>query len=78
MMIMLNLTKRCYTGLVRRMARGGAARFAAVVSGLLALHALPAAAATIEAIEFSSLPGDRTEIRLQFDGTSLAPSGYTI
>lgn len=35
-------------------------------------------AATMEAIEFSSLPGDRTEIRMQFDGAPPSPNGYTI
>jgi len=37
-----------------------------------------AIAATMEAIEFSSLPGDRTEIRMKFDGTPPDPKGYTI
>lgn len=37
-----------------------------------------ASAATIEDVEFSSLPGDKTEIRLKFDGTPPAPNGYTI
>lgn len=35
-------------------------------------------AVTMESIEFSSLPGDRTEIRMQFDGTPPEPKGYTI
>ena len=35
-------------------------------------------AVTMEGIEFSSLPGDRTEIRMQFDGTPPSPNGYTI
>ncbi|MFB3104123.1 MAG: hypothetical protein ACE1ZA_04260, partial [Pseudomonadales bacterium] len=53
------------------------------VKGLVALTAMvfvaPAwAASSIESIEFSSLPGDRTEIRLQFDGPPPAPTGYTI
>jgi len=37
-----------------------------------------AIAATMETIEFSSLPGDRTEIRMKFDGTPPDPKGYTI
>jgi len=37
-----------------------------------------AIASTMEAIEFSSLPGDRTEIRMKFDGTPPDPKGYTI
>ena len=35
-------------------------------------------AATMQNIEFSSLPGDRTEIRMEFDGTPPSPNGYTI
>ncbi len=36
------------------------------------------AAARLTGIEFSSLPGDRTEIRMAFDGTPPVPQGYTI
>jgi len=36
------------------------------------------AAARLTGIEFSSLPGDRTEIRMAFDGTPPDPQGYTI
>ena len=32
----------------------------------------------MEDIEFSSLPGDKTEIRMTFDGTPPSPTGYTI
>ncbi len=32
----------------------------------------------LTAIEFSSLPGDRTEIRMSFDGAPPQPTGYTI
>ena len=35
-------------------------------------------AATMESIEFSSLPGDKTEIRMKFDGAPPDPKGYTI
>ena len=35
-------------------------------------------ATTMESIEFSSLPGDKTEIRMKFDGTPPDPKGYTI
>ncbi len=35
-------------------------------------------AATMESINFSSLPGDRTEIRMEFDSTPPEPTGYTI
>ena len=75
---MLNLTKRCYTGMVRRMARTRLGATAGLVALAFALPAMPALGATIESIEFSSLPGDRTEIRLQFDGTPPEPTGYTI
>ena len=33
---------------------------------------------TMEDIEFSSLPGDKTEIRMIFDGVPPEPTGYTI
>lgn len=33
---------------------------------------------TLQDIEFSSLAGDKTEIRMQFDGKPPKPSGYTI
>ena len=32
----------------------------------------------MEDIEFSSLPGDKTEIRMIFDGAPPEPTGYTI
>jgi type IV pilus assembly protein PilQ len=35
-------------------------------------------AVSIEGIEFSSLPGDKTEIRMRFDGPAPEPTGYTI
>ncbi|MCZ6889915.1 MAG: type IV pilus secretin PilQ [Gammaproteobacteria bacterium] len=35
-------------------------------------------AATMQSIEFSSLPGDRTEIRMEFDVPPPEPTGYTI
>ncbi len=50
---------------------------AAVVS-LAVLAAGGAWAVSMESIEFSSLPGDRTEIRMKFDGTPPEPNGYTI
>jgi type IV pilus assembly protein PilQ len=62
-------------GVVRRMAR----RFRLLSSGLAALLlAAPVWSATLESIEFSSLPGDKTEIRMTFDGTPPEPTGYTI
>lgn len=36
------------------------------------------AAVKMEGIEFSSLPGDKIEIRMTFDGTPPVPTGYTI
>lgn len=35
-------------------------------------------AVTMEGIEFSSLPGDKIEIRMEFDGRPPTPTGYTI
>lgn len=63
---MLNMTNRW-----RRVARVTAG----VVCGLMATTAW---GASIESVEFSSLPGDKTEIRMKFDGTPPAPAGYTI
>jgi len=51
---------------------------AGLTACLLAAVALPAWSATIEDIEFSSLPGDKTEIRMTFDSTPPEPTGYTI
>ena len=45
---------------------------------IVALAASSAWAVTMEKIEFSSLPGDRTEIRMEFDGAPPNPNGYTI
>jgi type IV pilus assembly protein PilQ len=85
MKIMLNTTKRW---LQLRAARrlwwqrprcAASARIprllVAMVAGLLAASAW---SATIQGVEFSSLPGDKTEIRLQFDGPPPQPNGYTI
>ncbi len=44
------------------------------VTGYSAAHA----AVNMENIEFSSLPGDKIEIRMQFDGVPPTPTGYTI
>jgi type IV pilus assembly protein PilQ len=66
MKIMLNMTNRYR-------------RFACVTAGIVCgLLASQAWSANIEAVEFSSLPGDKTEIRMTFDGTPPQPSGYTI
>ncbi|HEY5646547.1 MAG TPA: type IV pilus secretin PilQ family protein [Pseudomonadales bacterium] len=42
------------------------------------MGALSSWAASIDSVEFSSLPGDKTEIRLHFDGPPPEPTGYTI
>ena len=36
------------------------------------------AAVNMQNIEFSSLPGDKIEVRMQFDGVPPTPTGYTI
>ena len=58
-----------------RLARGAVA---GLLSALTWLVATSAYAATMQSIEFSSLPGDKTEIRMKFDGTPPDPKGYTI
>jgi type IV pilus assembly protein PilQ len=63
--------------------QGYARRFARwMAQSLMAVAVLAAAqplwAANIESVEFSSLPGDKTEIRLHFDGVPPEPTGYTI
>ncbi|MEJ2130876.1 MAG: secretin N-terminal domain-containing protein, partial [Gammaproteobacteria bacterium] len=50
-------------------------RWLAATSLLLCMGAQ---AATLEGIEFSSLPGDKTEIRMLFDMPPPEPTGYTI
>ncbi len=55
--------------------RGAMAGLIAILSWLAAV---PALATTMESIEFSSLPGDKTEIRMKFDGAPPTPKGYTI
>ena len=47
-------------------------------AGVALLLSAPGWAVTMETIEFSSLPGDRTEIRMSFDGAPPEPNGYTI
>ena len=50
----------------------------ALVCLFVALGASGVSAQTMESIEFSSLPGDKTEIRMHFDGSPPDPTGYTI
>lgn len=45
---------------------------------LVVVFSSTAIGVTMENIEFSSLPGDKTEIRMMFDGTPPSPTGYTI
>ena len=45
---------------------------------LLVVLSSTAFGVTMENIEFSSLPGDKTEIRMTFDGIPPSPTGYTI
>ena len=63
------------SALHRARARGAMTGLIAVLSWLVAGSAM---AATMESIEFSSLPGDKTEIRMKFDGAPPDPKGYTI
>lgn len=49
-----------------------------LLSCITVCYSLASFALEIESIEFSSLPGDKTEIRLNFDGSPPAPTGYTI
>ena len=58
-------------------AAGIAARGVAAVAAMLVVAPVWAES-TIESIEFSSLSGDKTEIRLQFDSPPPEPTGYTI
>jgi len=71
----LDLGTSLTTHLVTRRVRQ--AIVAALV--LTGLFAGPLAnAANLEGIDFASLPGDKTEIRMRFDTTPPQPSGYTI
>ncbi len=51
-----------------------------VIVGAAALGLLPllAGAVTLQDVSFSSLPGERLEVTLQFDGQPPEPTGYTI
>ena len=64
------------TSAVRRTPKRGA--MAGLIAVLSWLAAGSAVAATMQSIEFASLPGDKTEIRMKFDGTPPDPKGYTI
>jgi type IV pilus assembly protein PilQ len=55
----------------------GTGRWLALLA-IAALSPVAYAQVNMEDIEFSSLPGDKTEIRMTFDGTPPEPTGYTI
>lgn len=81
---MLNTTKCWHRGALcarrptqARMARSGRGTWS-LAFVVFALLAVPAWASTLEDVQFSSLPGDRTEIRMSFDGPPPATTGYTI
>lgn len=57
-------------------SRVGAVRLLLV--SLLAFGAQLASAVSMQNIEFSSLPGGKLEVRMDFDGTPPEPQGYTI
>ena len=68
------------TGVFSRQAQGKLKRFSEggfiVFSILLSVCSL--ADVTLQNIEFSTLPGDQTEIRMNFDGPPPEPTGYSI
>ncbi len=61
--------------MMKKMSRRLTAGLLVVIASTLSI---PLGAATMENIEFSSLPGDRTEIRMTFDEAPPEPRGYTI
>lgn len=65
---------------IMKIENGRFARWIArpLVAAMATMLALPGWAANIDSVEFSSLPGDKTEIRLHFDGAPPEPTGYTI
>jgi type IV pilus assembly protein PilQ len=68
---------------ITEMKRGGLVKSAiktlvTAVSLLLPGWALAQGAATLKNVSFSSLPGDRFEVRMDFDAPPPEPKGYTI
>ncbi|HKI75336.1 MAG TPA: AMIN domain-containing protein, partial [Pseudomonadales bacterium] len=51
---------------------------ARLLVAVLTLMPFAAYAVTMQNIEFSSMPGDKTEIKMSFDGVPPKPTGYTI
>ena len=62
----------------KRMNRRAMQVISLYLAGVMSLAATQAWAVTMEDIDFSSLPGDRTEIRMRFDSAPPDPKGYTI
>jgi type IV pilus assembly protein PilQ len=60
------------------LGRAGTSRLNAIIGLWLLLLASWTEAAVIEGINFSSLPGGRFEIRLDFDGQPVEPQGYVV
>ena len=58
--------------------RNGRSLGSLILALVVVLGASTTQAAKMQNIEFSSLPGDKTEIRMIFDGTPPEPQGYTI
>jgi type IV pilus assembly protein PilQ len=72
---MPKVTERSYQRMVRLASRLHRSAVAGLAGILLAV---PAWSATMQSVEFTSLPGDRTEIRMNFDSPPPLPTGYTI
>ena len=53
-------------------------KFFAAISAAVIFSSQLAQAATLESIQFASLPGDQTEIRMDFDSPPPEAAGYTI
>jgi len=64
--------------LIKSVGRLGRQVSAAVLALTVGLAGSYAYAANLEGIDFASLPGDKTEIRMRFDTAPPQPSGYTI
>jgi type IV pilus assembly protein PilQ len=68
-------TERNHHGLMRLANR---LHRSAIVGLAGMLVSVPGFATTMQSVEFTSLPGDRTEIRMNFDTPPPVPTGYTI
>ncbi len=72
------MTIRRFINGTARWVRGISRQTIQLTVVVLALSGSYAGAANLEGIDFASLPGDKTEIRMRFDSTPPQPSGYTI